>query len=133
MTFRFSVRSNSELPIFAQIVRQTKEGIARGVLRSGEQLPTVRDLARELLVNPNTVAKAYQELERSGILETRRGAGSFVSGTTCTLSPAEREKIFVGKVRDCLTEAVHLDLARPYVRERFERTMKEYRWPGEES
>jgi len=67
------------MPLYAQLTRAIRFAIATGRLRIGEQLPTVRQLAVELRVNANTVAKVYTELERSGILETRRGVGTFVS------------------------------------------------------
>jgi GntR family transcriptional regulator len=67
------------MPLYAQLTRAIQFAIATGRLRIGEQLPTVRQLAVELRVNANTVAKVYTELERSGILETRRGVGTFVS------------------------------------------------------
>jgi len=67
------------MPLYAQLTRAIQFAIATGRLRIGEQLPTVRQLAVELRVNANTVAKVYAELERSGILETRRGVGTFVS------------------------------------------------------
>ena len=66
------------MPLYAQLTRAIQFAIATGRLRVGEQLPTVRQLAVELRVNANTVAKVYAELERSGILETRRGVGTFV-------------------------------------------------------
>ena len=67
------------MPLYAQLTRAIRFAIATGRLRVGEQLPTVRQLAVELRVNANTVAKVYTELERSGLLETRRGVGTFVS------------------------------------------------------
>ena len=67
------------MPLYAQLTRAIRFAIATGRLQVGEQLPTVRQLAVELRVNANTVAKVYAELERSGILETRRGVGTFVS------------------------------------------------------
>lgn len=70
---------DSAMPIYAQIVLEVQRAVATGHLRPGDQLPTVRQLAVDLKVNPNTVARAYMELERSGIIATRRGRGTFVS------------------------------------------------------
>src|SRR3990170_941652 len=67
-------------PIYAQLERALRAAIATGRLQPGEQLPTVRQLAVDLRVNANTVARVYAELERGGVLETRRGVGSFISG-----------------------------------------------------
>ena len=72
-------------PIYAQLERALRAAIATGRLRAGEQLPTVRQLAVDLRVNANTVARVYADLERAGVLETRRGVGSFISAT----GPAE--------------------------------------------
>ena len=74
------------MPLYAQLTRAIRFAIATGRLRVGEQLPTVRQLAVELRVNANTVAKVYAELERSGILETRRGVGTFVSARQFAIS-----------------------------------------------
>jgi len=75
----FSVSPSHPMPLYAPLTRAIRFAIATGRLQVGEQLPTVRQLAVELRVNANTVAKVYAELERSGILETRRGVGTFVS------------------------------------------------------
>ena len=68
------------VPIYLQLMEQVKHAIETGALRSGEQLPGIRPLAEELVINPNTVAKAYRELEHEGVIELRHGAGAFVSG-----------------------------------------------------
>jgi GntR family transcriptional regulator len=73
-----TVDPRSGVPIYLQIIEQIKRSIALGVLQAGEQLPTVKQLALDLTVNPNTVAKAYRELERDQIIETAPGRGSFV-------------------------------------------------------
>src|SRR6202051_4734274 len=74
-------RTNPSLgvPIYLQLMEQVKHAIETGALRPGEQLPGIRPLAEELVINPNTVAKAYRELEHEGIIELRHGAGAFVS------------------------------------------------------
>lgn len=78
------------LPIYLQIIEQIKHQIAVGKLSVGNQLPTVRSLAISLEVNPNTVAKAYTEMERTGILETRQGVGTFVKKSEDVLDERER-------------------------------------------
>jgi GntR family transcriptional regulator len=70
---------SSGVPIYLQLMEQVKHAIETGALRPGEQLPGIRPLAEELVVNPNTVAKAYRELEHEGVIELRQGAGAFVS------------------------------------------------------
>lgn len=76
-----AIDTRDKTPIYAQLERGLRAAIAAGRLRTGDQLPTVRQLAVELRVNANTVARVYAELERAGVLETRRGVGSFVSAT----------------------------------------------------
>src|SRR5919109_3505439 len=70
---------SSGVPIYLQLMEQVKHAIETGALRAGEQLPGIRPLAEELVMNPNTVAKAYRELEHEGIIELRHGAGAFVA------------------------------------------------------
>src|SRR5918993_311451 len=69
------------VPIYLQLMEQVKHAVETGALQPGDQLPGIRPLAEELVINPNTVAKAYRELEHEGIIELRHGAGAFVSGT----------------------------------------------------
>jgi len=77
----FKPNPSSGVPIYLQLMEQVKHGIETGALRPGEQLPGIRPLAEELVINPNTVAKAYRELEHEGVIELRHGAGAFVSAT----------------------------------------------------
>jgi len=77
----FHVDRSSSVPAYAQLVRQVREGLRMGLLHPGDQLPTVRSVVTACTVNPSTVLKAYRELELSGLVEARQGAGTFVSGT----------------------------------------------------
>jgi GntR family transcriptional regulator len=76
----FRPNPSSGVPIYLQLMEQVKHSIETGALRPGEQLPGIRPLAEQLVINPNTVAKAYRELEHEGVIELRHGAGAFVSG-----------------------------------------------------
>ena len=88
-----SIDPRDSTPIYAQIERGLRAGIAAGRLRPGDQLPTVRQLAVELRVNANTVARVYADLERNGVLETRRGVGSFISASPeHARPPAEHQR-----------------------------------------
>ena len=87
-----SVDSRDRTPIYAQLDRALRAAIATGRLAAGDQLPTVRQLAVELSVNANTVARVYAELERAGILETRRGVGTFVSATPAQAHPPRQHE-----------------------------------------
>ena len=77
----FRPNPGSGVPIYLQLMEQVKHGIETGALRAGEQLPGIRPLAEELVVNPNTIAKAYRELEHEGVIELRQGAGAFVAAS----------------------------------------------------
>lgn len=68
------------VPIYLQLMEQVKHAVETGALRPGEQLPGIRPLAEELVINPNTVAKAYRELEHDGVIELRQGSGAFIAG-----------------------------------------------------
>ena len=81
---------SSGVPIYLQLMQQVRHAIETGALKPGEQLPSIRPLAEELVINPNTVAKAYRELEHEGVLELRQGAGAFVSNNAPTKEDAER-------------------------------------------
>ena len=92
----------SPVPVYAQLCEQLMAAVARGSLRRGEQLPSVRDVSAELGINPNTVNRAYAELERDGVVETRRGRGTFVAAVprVSALSRlAEIAKRFVARAR----------------------------------
>lgn len=88
----FRPNASSGVPIYLQLMEQVKHAIETGALRSGDQLPGIRPLAEELVINPNTVAKAYRELEHDGVIELRHGAGAFVTG-------AAREKKLTERLR----------------------------------
>ncbi len=75
----FDIDPRSSTPIYMQLIQGVKEAIARGVLQTGDRMPTVREMASELRINPNTIAKAYQRLEQEGIIETMRSRGTFVA------------------------------------------------------
>ena len=88
----FSIDPRDRTPIYAQLERGLRAAIATGRLRPGDQLPTVRQLAVELQVNANTVARVYSDLERAGVLETRRGVGSFISATPSQAHPPRQHE-----------------------------------------
>ena len=81
------------VPIYLQLMEQVKHAIETGALRQGEQLPGIRPLAEELVINPNTVAKAYRELEHAGVIELRHGAGAFVSANPKSRKLADRVRL----------------------------------------
>ena len=104
----FQCDPTSRVPIYRQLMDQIRQGVARGRLRPGGRLPSVRVLSRELVVNPNTVARAYTELEREGVLNTRQGLGVFVAEPQAELSASARRERLATALDRLLTEAVHL-------------------------
>ena len=89
---RFKLDPRTGIPFYRQIIDQIKFGIAKGTLKIGEQLPTVRTLAVDLKVNLNTVAKAYKELEIQNILETQQGTGTFIGESGVLISEKEKSR-----------------------------------------
>ena len=99
------ISSHDGVPIFQQIVTQVKYLVASGRLALGEELPAIRVLAERLMVNPNTVARAYRELEVAGVVEKRRTAGTYVSAAGSPLARRERLRILTGRIDALLLEA----------------------------
>ena len=99
------ISTTDGVPIYLQIVNQVKYLVAAGRLTPGEELPPIRVLAERLIVNPNTVARAYRELEGAGVVEKRRTAGTYVSDQGSPLARRERVKILTERVDALLAEA----------------------------
>lgn len=125
-----TVDPRSGVPIYLQIIEQIKRSIALGVLQAGEQLPTVKQLAIDLTVNPNTVARAYRELEREQVIETAPGRGSFVRSNGVTEAPKVAAEIAGDALDLALREARSVGLERGDVRRLFDDALS--RWFGEE-
>jgi GntR family transcriptional regulator len=104
------ISSSDGVPIYLQIVNQVKYLVASGRLSDGEELPAIRTLAEQLLVNPNTVARAYRELELAGVVTKRRTAGTYVSGAGSPLARRERMRILGGRIDALLAEARQMDV-----------------------
>jgi len=90
--FRFALDLHSGVPVYRQLIDQVRAGIASRTLTAGDQLPTVRQLAVDLEINPNTVMRAYRELELGGMLETHQGTGTFISDKKVEKKSAERDR-----------------------------------------
>jgi GntR family transcriptional regulator len=104
------VSTGDGVPIYLQIANQVKHLVASGRLSSGEEIPPIRALAQQLLVNPNTVARAYLELERDGVVIKRHGSGTYISDAGSPLARKERRRILSERVDALLTEARHLEV-----------------------
>lgn len=120
----FRVQPGSGEPIYQQLVRQVKQAITTGILGPDERLPTVRELAAELVINPNTVARAYRELERAGLLEATRGRGTFVRPDPPVLGLAERRRRLRPKLEQLIAEARTLGFGDAEVIREMERVLE---------
>ena len=101
----FRIDPKSGVPFYRQIIEQVKFAIARGVLGPGEQLPTVRQLAVDLSINPNTVVRAYRELEIEGVLATQQGSGTFVGQTSPQVDELEQQRMLDQILTELLARA----------------------------
>jgi len=103
--FGFNLDSQSGVPVYRQIIDQVLAGIASSSLTPGDQLPTVRQVAVDLAINPNTVVRAYRELEIRGMIETQQGMGTFVANKKIRQDEVERQRRLTQLVTDCVARA----------------------------
>ena len=103
--FTFRLDGHSGVPVYRQLIDQVQGAIAAGVLRPGSQLPTVRLVAVELAINPNTVLRAYREMEIRGILDTQQGTGTFIADNQVEPSKEERERVLAQLVGEFVSRA----------------------------
>jgi GntR family transcriptional regulator len=125
-----TVDPRSGVPIYLQVIEQIKRSVAIGILQAGEQLPTVKQLALDLTINPNTVAKAYRELERDGVIETAPGRGSFVRGngaieTTRTAAADVARDVITSAVREVKSIGVSAEQIRNLMNDAIQRWFPE--------
>ncbi len=114
------IDAQSPEPIFEQVVYQVKGLVARGDLIEGDRLPSVRQLAKQIAVNPNTVVRAYETLERDGLIVRRQGAGCFVTANGSTLKASERSRQLKELMGRTVTEAFHLGFEPQAIRKALE-------------
>ncbi len=107
---QFRIDNASDRPVYLQIIGQVKRDIALGRLVRDERLPTVRQLAGQLAINPNTIAKAFRQLEQEGIIVTKAGAGAFVANLDSNLSRAVRRRLICDELERIVVEAFHMQI-----------------------
>ena len=122
------INTASRTPIYQQLANQIREGLARGKLRLDERLPSVRQLSQKLVINPNTVARVYTELEREGVLNTRPGLGVFVAEPRSELTRKARDNRLLETLDGLLTEAVHLGFSAEAVTKLVTERVKQFQW-----
>ena len=120
----FRTNSASGVPIYLQLMEQVKHAVETGALRPGEQLPGIRPLAEELVINPNTVAKAYRELEHEGVIELRHGAGAFVAATAPSKKLTGTMRAGQGVVAEAITKLRRRGITDDEIRRLFEAELR---------
>lgn len=123
-----NLNPGSGLPLYRQMVQQLRERIGSGQLREGEKLPSVRELSAELSINPLTASKAYQLLERDGLIEFRRGQGTFVAKARKPFSAAERLALIQPALDQVVSEARHLGLSEEELQQLLKETYERKRF-----
>jgi GntR family transcriptional regulator len=120
------IDTNNGAPIYLQIVEQIKRSIAMGRLKPEEGLPSVRQLAMDLTINPNTVARAYLELEHAGVIYKRQGQGTFVAAEGVDASRRERQKAVAGMLEKAIQEAVESGMTAGEIEELYREALEKY-------
>jgi GntR family transcriptional regulator len=124
----FSISPTTGVPIYQQLTEQICAGVALGRLQPDDRLPSVRELSQNLVVNPNTVARAYTELEREGVLYTRPGMGVFVAQARQPLPKAQRRERLAGTLDRALVDAVRLGFTSKELVEFVEERAQRFQW-----
>jgi GntR family transcriptional regulator len=114
------VNFSSGVPIYLQLMEQIKHAVDTGAIRGGEQLPTIRKIAEELAMNPNTAAKAYRELEREGVIEVRHGSGAYVAEPKTSSARAATIRRAGEVLRQAIEKGIALGLSESELRRVFE-------------
>ncbi len=128
---QFRIDNASDRPVYLQIVDQVKRDIALGRLVKDERLPTVRQLAQQLAINPNTIAKAFRQLEQEGIIVTRAGAGAFVANLDSVLSKAVRRKLVCDELERIVVSAFHMQIDKQTLADWFNAAVEKFNLTSE--
>ncbi|OHB68704.1 MAG: hypothetical protein A2Y77_17070 [Planctomycetes bacterium RBG_13_62_9] len=123
---QFRIDHASDRAVYLQIIDQVKRDVALGRLAKEERLPTVRQLAQQLTINPNTIAKAYRQLEQEGIIVTRAGAGAFVANLDSVLSRSVRRKLICDELERIVVEAFHMQIDKQTITDWFNAVIEKF-------
>jgi len=123
---QFRIDSASDRAVYLQIIDQVKRDVALGRLAKEERLPTVRQLAQQLAINPNTIAKAYRQLEQEGIIVTRSGAGAFIANLDSLLSKSVRRKLICDDLERIVVEAFHMQIDKETITDWFRTALEKF-------
>jgi GntR family transcriptional regulator len=119
------VNPDSGIPLYLQIIKQVKYLVACGALKAGDQLPPVRDLAMQLRINPNTVARAYHDLRYEKIITSKWGEGTFISEEVAKIAESEKKKIIAETLDQAIHQATSLGLTKEEITQIFINQLKE--------
>ena len=125
------IETSSFIPIYEQIRNEVRSRIVLGLVKPDEPLPSIRDLAADLVINPNTVARAYRELEQEGLIYTRKGKGSFVAAGSASQADKERVRILDQIFSRAIEEGARFGSGREEMNRVFEECLKAHSLPGE--
>jgi GntR family transcriptional regulator len=120
----------SDRPVYQQIIDQVKRDIALGRLAKEDKLPTVRELARQIAINPNTIGKAYRQLEQEGIIVTKPGAGAFVASLDSNLNRSVRKKLLSEELERVAVDAFHMQIDGQTLLELFNNAIEKFNFPS---
>jgi len=123
---QIKINNASVWPAYQQVVDQIKRDIALGRLKKAQQLPTVRQLASELTLNPNTIGKAYRQLEQENIIHTRAGAGAFVADIDNQLNKAVQKKLVTDQLERAAVDAFHMQISEVELRKWFDTVLGKF-------
>ena len=124
---QFKIDNASDRPVYQQIADQIKRDIASGKLCTGEKIPTVRELAGQLVINPNTIGKAYRMLEQQGIITTRPGAGAFIANLDSNLNNTVKKRLVCSELEHVIVEAYHMQIDKETLKTWFEDTIERFK------
>jgi len=116
----FRPNPGSGVPIYIQLMEQVRHAVETGALREGEQLPGIRKVAEDLVINPNTVAKAYRELEHEGVVELRQGAGAFIAANGAGKAQLDRMRKAAALIENAIEKLTVMGLTEEEIRRLFE-------------
>ncbi len=126
---QFKIDNASDRAVYQQIVDQVKRDVALGKLAKDEKIPTVRELASQLAINPNTIAKAYRQLEQQGIITTRPGTGAFIANLDSNLSNSVKKKLLCTEIEHLVVDAYHMQIDKQALKTWFEEAIERFKLP----
>jgi GntR family transcriptional regulator len=129
---QFRIEQASGRAVYQQIMDQVKRDIALGKIIEGERLPTVRELAGQLAINPNTIGKAYRQLEQEGIIVTRPGAGAFIANLDSQLSGTVKRKLISEELERIVVDAYHMQVDKETLKKWFNEAARRFKLSGKQ-